>query len=271
MITNQPAFPLTWLALARLGAVMVPVNTRYQTADAAHVLRTSAAAGIVAAAEFEPLLRRLPPDVPALRHLHLASAIEADAAEASPMEAGAAEAARRRPRRGQRDRGQRNRGQRPAGRGPGAMADRGARPGRHGQHPVHLGHHRVAQGLRAAAPVLDPAGRRPGHRVPLPERPRRAADGAALPLHRPAVERGGRAAVRRAAGRPGRLPPVVVLGQGPPAPRHVLLLPGRDADAAAAHAGRPAGPGARRPGRAVLGDPPGPAPRAGAALGRGLA
>jgi crotonobetaine/carnitine-CoA ligase len=62
---------------------MVPVNTRYQTADAAHVLRTSAAAGIVAAAEFEPLLRRLPPDVPALRHLHLASAIEAGAAELS--------------------------------------------------------------------------------------------------------------------------------------------------------------------------------------------
>ena len=90
MITNQPAFPLTWLALARLGAVMVPVNTRYQTADAAHVLRTSAAAGIVAAAEFEPLLRRLPPDVPALRHLYLASAIEADAAEASATEASAA-------------------------------------------------------------------------------------------------------------------------------------------------------------------------------------
>jgi len=81
MIANEPAFPLTWLALARLGAVMVPVNTRYQTADAAHVLRSSGAAAVVAAAEFEPLLRRLPADVPALRQLHLVSALEASAAE----------------------------------------------------------------------------------------------------------------------------------------------------------------------------------------------
>jgi carnitine-CoA ligase len=34
LIRNEVAFPLTWLALARLGAAAVPVNTRYQTADA---------------------------------------------------------------------------------------------------------------------------------------------------------------------------------------------------------------------------------------------
>ena len=77
MLANEPAFPLTWLALARLGAVMVPVNTRYQTADAEHVLRACQASGIVAGAEFEPLLRRLPADVPALRHLHLSGEIAA--------------------------------------------------------------------------------------------------------------------------------------------------------------------------------------------------
>jgi long-chain acyl-CoA synthetase len=32
MLPNIPEFPLTWLALARLGAVMVPVNTRYTPA-----------------------------------------------------------------------------------------------------------------------------------------------------------------------------------------------------------------------------------------------
>jgi crotonobetaine/carnitine-CoA ligase len=77
MLANQPAFPLTWLSLARLGAVMVPVNTRYQTADAEHVLRACHASGIVAGPEFEPLLRRLPPDVPALRQVHPIGAIEA--------------------------------------------------------------------------------------------------------------------------------------------------------------------------------------------------
>jgi crotonobetaine/carnitine-CoA ligase len=76
MLASRPAFPLTWLALARLAAVMVPVNTRYQSADAEHVLRLSAATGIVAGAEFEALLGRLPADVPALRHVHPVRVLE---------------------------------------------------------------------------------------------------------------------------------------------------------------------------------------------------
>jgi carnitine-CoA ligase len=67
LLANEAAFPLTWLALSLAGAAMVPVNTRYQTADAEHVLRLSEASVIVAGAEFEPLLQRLPADVPALR------------------------------------------------------------------------------------------------------------------------------------------------------------------------------------------------------------
>jgi crotonobetaine/carnitine-CoA ligase len=88
MIANEPAFPLTWLALARLGAVMVPVNTRYQSADTEHVLRASGATGIVAAAAFAELLGRLPADVPALRSIHPAATLgeEAAAAEAGGEE-----------------------------------------------------------------------------------------------------------------------------------------------------------------------------------------
>ena len=67
LLANEPAFPLTWLALSRLGAAMVPVNTRYQTEDAGHVLRTCDASALVAGARFEPLLRRLPADLPAVR------------------------------------------------------------------------------------------------------------------------------------------------------------------------------------------------------------
>ncbi|HEX4256595.1 MAG TPA: AMP-binding protein, partial [Streptosporangiaceae bacterium] len=39
LLANEAAFPLTWIALSLLGAAAVPLNTRYQTADAEHVLR----------------------------------------------------------------------------------------------------------------------------------------------------------------------------------------------------------------------------------------
>jgi len=67
LLGNEAAFPLTWLALSLLGAAAVPVNTRYQTADAEHVLRACQASAIVAGARFGPLLSRLPADLPALR------------------------------------------------------------------------------------------------------------------------------------------------------------------------------------------------------------
>ncbi|HEY1625693.1 MAG TPA: AMP-binding protein [Streptosporangiaceae bacterium] len=69
MLGNEPAFPLTWLALSTIGAAMVPVNTKYQTADAGHVLRACGASAIVAGAAFEPLLRQVQPDVPSLRQV----------------------------------------------------------------------------------------------------------------------------------------------------------------------------------------------------------
>jgi carnitine-CoA ligase len=67
LVANEPAFPLTWLGLSLIGAAMVPVNVRYQAADAEHVLRSSGATAIVAAARFWPLLERLPGGLAALR------------------------------------------------------------------------------------------------------------------------------------------------------------------------------------------------------------
>ena len=64
MLANEPAFPLTWLALSLLGAVMVPLNTRYQIADAGHVLRACGASAIVAGARFLPLLERVAASCP---------------------------------------------------------------------------------------------------------------------------------------------------------------------------------------------------------------
>jgi crotonobetaine/carnitine-CoA ligase len=76
MLGNEPAFPLTWLALSKLGAAMVPVNTKYQTADAGHVLRASGASAIVAGPAFGPLLRQVQPDVPSLREVLAAGEID---------------------------------------------------------------------------------------------------------------------------------------------------------------------------------------------------
>jgi acyl-CoA synthetase (AMP-forming)/AMP-acid ligase II len=51
MLPNVVAFPLTWLALARLGAIMVPVNARYTAREVAYVLDDSGARSLVVAAE----------------------------------------------------------------------------------------------------------------------------------------------------------------------------------------------------------------------------
>ena len=84
LIRNEAAFPLTWLALARLGAAAVPVNTRYQSADAGHVLRACRASAIVTGAGFGPLLERLPADLPALRRAIPATELAAAARTGTP-------------------------------------------------------------------------------------------------------------------------------------------------------------------------------------------
>ncbi|MEU3708526.1 AMP-binding protein [Streptomyces catenulae] len=67
LLRNRPEFPLTWLALAALGAAMVPVNTAYRSHDAEHVLRDSGAHLLVTCEEFRPLAEELLASVPTLR------------------------------------------------------------------------------------------------------------------------------------------------------------------------------------------------------------
>ncbi|WP_026452894.1 AMP-binding protein [Saccharomonospora iraqiensis] len=61
MLRNRPEFPLLWLALARLGAVLVPVNTRYRELDGEHVLAHSGARLAVTTDEFRDLLESIAP------------------------------------------------------------------------------------------------------------------------------------------------------------------------------------------------------------------
>jgi crotonobetaine/carnitine-CoA ligase len=65
MLPNKPAFPITWLAIARLGAVMVPVNVRYTPAELNYVLADSDAEFVVIDESLLPLLESLDPHLAA--------------------------------------------------------------------------------------------------------------------------------------------------------------------------------------------------------------
>lgn len=56
MLDNQPEFPLIWFALMRLGAAMVPLNVRYRSADAGHVVADSGAVFAVTSPAYADLL-----------------------------------------------------------------------------------------------------------------------------------------------------------------------------------------------------------------------
>jgi crotonobetaine/carnitine-CoA ligase len=65
MLTNTPEFPLVWLALARLGAAMVPLNPRYRAADLDHLLRTARCRAVVTRPADGAALAELPADLAA--------------------------------------------------------------------------------------------------------------------------------------------------------------------------------------------------------------
>ena len=69
MLPNVPEMPVTWLALARLGAVMVPVNIRYTGHELRYLLEDSGAQFLVLRDEFLPVLDAvaLPPLVAVLQ------------------------------------------------------------------------------------------------------------------------------------------------------------------------------------------------------------
>ena len=56
MLGNHPEFALVWFALMRLGAAMVPLNVRYRSADAAHVLTDAGARLAIAWPEHREVL-----------------------------------------------------------------------------------------------------------------------------------------------------------------------------------------------------------------------
>jgi crotonobetaine/carnitine-CoA ligase len=61
MLPNCSEFPLTWLALAKLGAVMVPVNNRYQVRDLEYILHDSDSTALVIHSDYLPTFRKVSP------------------------------------------------------------------------------------------------------------------------------------------------------------------------------------------------------------------
>ena len=160
LLSNEAAFPLTWIALSLLGAAAVPLNTRYQTADAEHVLRRPTCPPSCPAPQFAaaagPAARRTCP--------HWAGSFRPRSWPPRPAE----------PRTGRRV---------PALPEPAGTANIQFTSGTTGRPKGCVLPHSYWTRL-AGSLVAE---------FPLPQRGRRDADRAAVQLHRPAVERGRRA------------------------------------------------------------------------------
>ncbi len=66
MLPNVAALPTTWFALARLGAVMVPINVRYTGREVRYVLEDSGATHLVVHADYLPVALEVLGHVPGL-------------------------------------------------------------------------------------------------------------------------------------------------------------------------------------------------------------
>lgn len=69
MLPNSIDFPVLWFAIARLGAVMVPTNNSYQSADLQYVLNDSGAKAIFIHAEYYPILAAIRSTTTALENI----------------------------------------------------------------------------------------------------------------------------------------------------------------------------------------------------------
>ncbi len=71
MLPNGFEFPISWLSIAKLGAIIVPINTQYQHDDLRFVLRDAGTSLIVSSAEFLPLIKNVQPECEALKTIAL--------------------------------------------------------------------------------------------------------------------------------------------------------------------------------------------------------
>ncbi|MBI2954487.1 MAG: AMP-binding protein [Chloroflexi bacterium] len=73
-IPNWPEFVFSFFAIARLGAVVVMINTRYRVAEVQHILKDSDAVAVILPVEFDgftylPMIETMRAELPLLRHV----------------------------------------------------------------------------------------------------------------------------------------------------------------------------------------------------------
>lgn len=127
MLPNRPEFPLGWLAITGIGATMVPINVFYKKGDAGYLLENSEARAILTADAFVPLITGIEG-----ADGKLETVVSVDGSGGGKA-------------RDLRQLLERADDSTPPGRGT-ARAPR--------QHPIHLRHHRSAQGLHAIPLLL---------------------------------------------------------------------------------------------------------------------
>ncbi|SPF31968.1 Long-chain fatty-acid-CoA ligase [Syntrophobacter sp. SbD1] len=74
MMTNTDAFPVCYFALAKIGAVIVPVNFRLVASEVNYILKQSESVAVITDDTFEQIIQEAIKDVPAVRHVITAPA-----------------------------------------------------------------------------------------------------------------------------------------------------------------------------------------------------
>lgn len=74
LMTNRPEFLVSWFALARIGAIISPMNPSYKEREVAYQLNDSEAVAIVVQRELLPLVQAVHAQTPALKHIMIVGA-----------------------------------------------------------------------------------------------------------------------------------------------------------------------------------------------------
>src|SRR5206468_291419 len=69
LMTNRPEFIVSWFALARVGAIISPMNPSYKEREVAYQLSNSEAVAILVQYELMSLIERVQAQTPTLKHV----------------------------------------------------------------------------------------------------------------------------------------------------------------------------------------------------------
>ena len=78
MMTNTDVFPVCYFALAKIGAVIVPVNFRLVAGEVNYILKQSDSVAVITDDTFDQIIQEAKKDLPAVRHVITAPAAKVD-------------------------------------------------------------------------------------------------------------------------------------------------------------------------------------------------